>query len=104
MEIIEVNKENFKEEVIDSKIKVLVDFNAKWCGPCRMLKPILSEYAKENENIKIASINVDNNIKLSNEYQVSSIPCLVLFSNGQETRRTVGLLSKEELKKFIGEE
>ena len=99
--MIEINETNFKEEVLNGE-KVLVDFNANWCGPCRMLKPILEELNNES-NIKIVGVNIDDNENLANEYSVSSIPCLILFDNGKEIKRSIGLISKDELKKFIGE-
>lgn len=102
MKIIEVTKENFEEEVINSAIPVLVDFNANWCGPCRMLRPILDEVSVESDNYKIVSINVDNEDDLAREYGVMSIPCLVLISNGKEINRSVGLISKDEIKKILG--
>ena len=103
MEIIEVSKNNFESEVLKSTKKVLVDFNANWCGPCKMLKPIIEEIAKNNEEIKIVSINIDDEEELSDEYNVSSIPCLVLFDKGKEIKRNVGLISKDDIETFIGE-
>ncbi len=101
MNIINVNKDNFDTEVLKSETKVLVDFNANWCGPCRMLRPILESI--ENDKVKIVSINVDNEEELAYKYQVSSIPCLVLFEKGKEIKRSIGLISKDEIEKMIGE-
>lgn len=101
MAVIEINKDNFESEVINSDKKVLIDFNANWCGPCRMLRPILEEVAKESDDVKIASINIDDEEELSEEYNVSSIPCLVLFDKGKEVNRSIGLISKEELENMI---
>lgn len=103
MSLIKVNNENFEEEVLKSTKKVLIDFNADWCGPCRMLGPIIEELSEEKENIKFVSINIDENEELAMNYQVSSIPCIVLIENGKEIDRRVGLLPKEELESFIGE-
>lgn len=103
MKVIEVNESNFQEEVLNSKTKVLIDFNAEWCGPCRMLAPVLDKYAEEHDNVKIVSINVDNNSDLARKYNVFSIPCLVVLKDGKELDRTVGLVSRTELDDLIGE-
>lgn len=103
MKVIDVNKSNFEEEVLKSDKKVLVDFNADWCGPCKMLRPVLDEIAESNDNIKIVSVNVDYNEKLSREYNVFSIPCLVLIEDGKEIKRSVGMIPKSEVEKLIGE-
>jgi len=103
MKVIEINKDNFEEEVLKSDKKVLIDFNASWCGPCRMLKPVIDEIAEANDNIKIVSINIDDEEELSDKYEVSSIPCLVLLENGKEVKRNVGFMPKENIESFIGE-
>lgn len=100
MKVIEVNENNFQNEV--SNGKVLVDFNATWCGPCRMLKPILEEFS-ETTSIKVCSIDTDQNENLARNYNIYSIPCIILFENGKEVKRNVGLLSLDELKEFVGE-
>lgn len=102
MSVIEVNETNFESEVLRNK-KVLVDFNADWCGPCQMLRPVVEEVANENDNVKIVSINVDNNDVLSEKFNVSSIPCLVLFENGKEVKRNIGVMTKDEIIEMIGE-
>lgn len=103
MGVIEVNKSNFEKEVISSGKKVLADFNADWCGPCKMLKPIIEEFANNNTDIKVVSINVDNEDELSEKYNVSSIPCLILFDKGKEIKRNVGLISRDDLDNLIGD-
>ena len=103
MAVIEVTKDNFEKEVLKSDKKVLVDFNADWCGPCKMLRPTIEEIAEENENTKIVSINIDDEDELAEEYGVFSIPCLVLFDKGKEVNRSVGLISKDEIENIIGE-
>jgi len=103
MKVLDVNENNFQEEVINSKIKVLIDFNAEWCGPCRMMRPVLDKYAEEHDNVKIVSINVDENPNLAKKYNVFSIPCLVTIKDGKELDRTVGLISRTELDDLIGE-
>ena len=102
MAIIEVNKDNFENEVLKSEKPALVDFNANWCGPCRMLKPILEELAEEETDAKIVSINIDDEEELAEEYKVFSIPCLVLFNDGKEVKRSVGLIPKDDIRKMIG--
>ena len=101
MKVLEVNKNSFEEEVINSKVKVLVDFNADWCGPCIMLRPIIDEVASEVDT-KIVSVNIDNEEELAEEYNVSSIPCLVVFESGKEVNRSVGLISKEDVINLLG--
>ena len=102
--MIEVNNNSFNEEVLESNKKVLVDFNANWCGPCKMLKPVLEEISNSRDDIKIVSVKVDEEDELSEKYNVSSIPCLVLFDKGNEIKRNVGLISKDEIESLIGEE
>lgn len=103
MKVLEINNELFNDEVINASGKVLIDFNANWCGPCRMLRPILDEFESKDKNLKIVSINIDDNEELANRYNVYSIPCLVLIENGEEIKRNVGLINPEELHEFIGD-
>ena len=103
MEIVKVNKDNFEDVVLKSKVPVLVDFNADWCGPCRMLSPILDELASERADYKIVSINIDDEDELAEEYNVESIPCLVFFKDGKEVNRSVGLKSKDAIESMMGE-
>ena len=100
--MIEVNKNNFDKEVLQSEKRVLVDFNAEWCGPCKMMKPVLEEISTSNNEIKIVSINVDDENELVSKYNISSIPCLVLIENGEEINRSIGLISRSDLDSFIG--
>ena len=102
MKIVDVKKNNFEDEVLKASIPVLIDFNANWCGPCRMLRPILDEVSEETDKVKIVSINIDDEEELAREYGVMSIPCLVLINNGKEIKRNVGLISKDEVKRIIG--
>lgn len=102
MNVIKVNKENFKSEVIDSNQSVLVDFYAQWCGPCKMLRPIIDEIAGENSTVKFVSIDIDEEIGLAEKYNVSSVPCLILFEKGNEVKRSVGLISKDDIVDLIG--
>ena len=97
MAIIEVNKDNFEEEVLKSDKKVLVDFWADWCGPCKMLSPVMDKLAEELEDVKVCKVNVDTEPTISIEYNIMSIPTLIVFENCVEVNRSVGLVSKEEV-------
>ena len=101
MEVLKINNSNFEEEVLKSKKVVLVDFYAEWCGPCKMLAPVVEQIAKENEDIKVAKINVDEAQELAEKYGVMSIPTLVVIKNGEEIKRKVGLASKTEILNMI---
>lgn len=95
MEIIHLENQNFKELI---KEKVLVDFYANWCGPCKMLAP---ELERVESNIKVIKIDVDEFEELSREYGVMSIPTLILFENGKETKRNIGFMDKDKIQQFI---
>ena len=97
MAVLEVTKENFEKEVLQSEIPVLVDFNATWCGPCKSMRPMLDELAENNTKYKIVSVNIDEEDELVEEYEVASIPCLVVFKDGKETDRSVGLIPKDSI-------
>ena len=102
MSIIEGTKANFEKEVIKSDKPVLVDFNATWCPPCQALHPILEEMAEESEDYKIVSVDIDYEDALAEQYEVSSIPCLVVFKDGEEVDRKIGLQPKKRLIKMLG--
>jgi thioredoxin 1 len=99
---IEVNKDNFEEEVLNSDMPVVVDFWAPWCGPCQAIAPVLEELGAEyTGKIKVAKVNVDNNQELATEYQVASIPNLVFFKDGEAVDRQIGFSSKGDLENKI---
>ncbi len=99
---VEVDETNFDEEVLKSKLPVLVDFWAPWCGPCRMVAPIVEEIAKEYEGkIKVCKVNTDEAQNIAMKYQIASIPTLAIFKDGKEVKRQIGALPKPMLKKFI---
>lgn len=101
MDILKVTSENFEEEVLKSEKVVLVDFYADWCGPCKMLSPVMEEIAQENEDIKVVKINIDNQRDLALDYDVMSIPTVVAIKNGQEIDRLVGVADKSEILNLI---
>ena len=94
MAVVNITNANFKEEVLESDKKVLVDFWAPWCGPCRMVSPIVEEIAAENSAIKVAKINIDEQPQLASQHGVMSIPTLMVFENGNIADKAVGARNK----------
>ncbi|MBQ3468051.1 thioredoxin [Candidatus Saccharibacteria bacterium] len=95
---------DFEKDVLNYQGKVLVDFYAEWCGPCQALRPILDEAEKElPEGAKILSVDIDAEPAIAERYGVVSIPCLILFKNGEEIDRSVGLMSKKKILKLLGD-
>ena len=100
--ITNITKENFEAEVLKSEKPVLVDFWATWCGPCKMIGPVIEEIANEHPEIKVCKINVDEEGELSIKHGVMSIPTLMVFRGGQATAVKVGVTPKEELLSLLG--
>ena len=94
---LKITRENFENEVMKSNIPVLIDFWAPWCGPCQMLSPVVDEIGEEREDIKVGKINVDAQQELAMQFHVISIPTLVVMKNGEESDRSVGVVSKDEI-------
>lgn len=101
MSIFHITKNNFQEEVVNSNKTVLLDFWADWCVPCKMIAPVLEEIAKEHPEIKIGKINVDQEQELAVQFQVMSIPTLILMKEGKIVNQTVGLQSKSDLLELV---
>ena len=97
MSAIQVNKDNFQEVVLNSEKPVLVDFWASWCGPCRMVAPILEEIANERSDVKVCKINVDEEPELAGRYNVMSIPTLLVMKDGQVVKQAVGARPKSQI-------
>lgn len=97
MSVINVNKNNFAQEVLRSEKPVLVDFWAPWCGPCRMVAPIIEEIAAERTDIKVVKINVDEEPELAGQYQIMSIPTLMVFKNGNVVNTSLGVRPKSNI-------
>ena len=101
MSVLHITKENFEAEVLKSYKPVLVDFFAVWCGPCKMIAPILEEIAAEREDIKVCKINVDEEPELAAQYQVVSIPTLFVIKDGQITNQSLGAKPKPQILEML---
>ena len=102
MNVIELTKDNFDTEVVNSDKTVLIDFWASWCMPCKMLSPTVDEVAQENPQIKVCKVNVDKEGELAAAFQVSSIPMLVVIKDKKVVQTSVGVVSKEKILQMIG--
>lgn len=98
---LEINQADFQKEVLQADKTVLVDFWAPWCGPCRMQAPILEEFGRENPDVKIVKVNVDDNTDLAEKYGIMSIPSLLVFKNGKLVKTAVGLHIKEAVAELV---
>lgn len=98
MSVLKLTSENFEKEVLQNEGKVLLDFYADWCGPCRMMGPIIDSISEElEENVKVGKINVDDNQEIAMQYQIMSIPTIMIFKNGEPQKTFVGVRDKEEI-------
>ena len=102
MKPIEVTKANFEAEVLKSDKPVLVDFWATWCGPCKMLSPVIDEIAESCDSVKFCKVNADDEDELCAQFGIMSIPCLILFKDGKAEKQNVGFMPKDGVLEFIG--
>ena len=97
MKVLHINKDNFHKEVLHSDKPVLLDFFASWCGPCRMVGPILDEIAEEREDIKVCKVNIDEQPELASRFRIMSVPTLMVLKNGQVMEQSVGARPKHQI-------
>lgn len=97
MSIVNLTRNNFKTEVMQSDKTVLIDFWAEWCGPCRMMSPVIDEVAETLSDVKVCKVNVDEASDLASMFGIESIPTLVVIKNGQTVNKSIGLISKEQV-------
>ena len=101
MSVITLTTENFDQEVLQATIPVLVDFWASWCGPCRMLSPLVDQVSEEVEGIKVGKVNVDDEPDLAAKYGINSIPTLLVFKNGELADKSVGFIPKDQIATMV---
>lgn len=103
MSVITITKENFKSEVLDSDKPVLIDFWASWCGPCRMMAPVIDAVAEELNNVKVGKINIDEESELASAFKIMSIPTIMLVNRGEVVNGVVGVRPKSDILALLNE-
>ena len=97
MKVLHINNDNFQNEVLNSDKPVLLDFFASWCGPCRMVGPILDEIAQEREDIKVCKVNIDEQPELANRFRIMSVPTLMVLKDGKIVEQSIGAMPKHQI-------
>ncbi|MDD4366699.1 MAG: thioredoxin [Eubacteriales bacterium] len=101
MAVVKLNGDNFEKEVLQAEGKVLVDFFATWCGPCKMMGPVVDNLAEEVKNAKICKLDIDESQQIAGQYGVMSVPTFMVFENGQVVNKSMGVMPKESLVKLL---
>ncbi len=101
VQVLQVTSQNFEKEVLQSDKKVLIDFYASWCGPCKIFSPIIQDFARENQDIKVVKIDIDAEQDLAMKYKVMSIPTTIVIEDGKVVNKAVGILDKSQIKEFV---
>lgn len=102
MKVVDIKEDEFEEKVINSDKKVLVDFYASWCGPCKMLSPVIEQLSESDDTYNYYKIDIDNALEISKKYGIMSIPTLLIFEDGEVKNSSLGFLSMDQLKEFLG--
>ncbi len=102
MSVVKLTTENFEQEVLQSSQTVLVDFYADWCGPCKMMSPVIDEIAKERTDIKVGKLNIDEEMEVAQKYGVMSIPTFIVFKNGEAVQKDMGAKPKNAVLEMLG--
>ena len=101
MSVVTITKDNFQQEIMESSQTVLLDFWASWCGPCRMLSPVIDEIAEERSDIKVGKVNVDEQPELARSFRIMSIPTVAVMKNGKVVRQSMGVRPKKQIEELL---
>jgi thioredoxin 1 len=101
MSVITITKDNFQQEIMESSQTVMLDFWASWCGPCRMLSPVIDEIAEERSDIKVGKVNVDEQPELARSFRIMSIPTVAVMKNGKVVRQSMGVRPKKQIEELL---